>query len=136
MDSYRESSNKAKAIRAGIVDARPVSKGQKNKVKDWLIISLGTKNLARDFKVRNEHYVGTIAVVGEYASEQIAFDALPRSYLPSASGAFTYMFGRYYVINKDVFENTYKPLWRKLLDIDINKHKLLVKEENGLDTHA
>ena len=123
MDSYSESSNKAKLVREGIVEARPVSKGQKGKTKDWLIISISSRNISRDFRYINSKYVGTLEITGEYASEDIAIRALPDLHDRYEDTRSHYLFGRYYVITRDAYENVYRPLWKRLLEADINSLK-------------
>ena len=130
MGSYRESSNKAKAIRAGIVDARPVSKSRTIKTKDWLIISISSRNISKDYNIDRNNYVGVIDISGEYTSEDIALNALPDVYDRYEISINHYLFGRHYIIHRAVYETIYKPLWRNLLEADILKNKLTKFETN------
>ena len=133
--SYRESSNKAKAVRAGILDARPVSKGQKNKIKDWLIVSVRSKNLGKDYSVSERCYVGIIDIYGEYASEDIARHALPyRDPTIYADSIWSKWSGNLFIIHRKTYEETYKPLWKSLFELD--KIKLIREKQNGLVSNA
>ena len=126
MDTYRESCLKAKAIREGIVESRPVSMSKTTKLKEWLLIDIRAKNISKSKKYFESNYCSTLSVWGEYATEEVANTALHKSAIGSYADS--------YVIKKDLFESVYKPLWIELLNKDINAQRKL--EENGLNNKA
>ena len=132
---YRESSNKAKLVKEGILDARPVSKGQKNKTKDWLLVIIRGKDLCTNPTISERCYVGTIEIYGEYAREDIAYSAIPyRDPVIYSNSTLLHWTGAVYVVSRKLYEEIYQPLWKSLLMVD--KNRFIREKGNGLDCNA